>query len=84
MTTEPDQKQINAGDEWYLFIPSEKEPLQPYRSARTVWPLSAEELSRAERQAHSGNASALNNLGTTPHSFRQHFARTQRSPCVVL
>jgi hypothetical protein len=65
--------QIGPGDEWYLHFPSD-EPLQPYRSARTVWPLSAEELSRTERQAQSGNASALNNLGNdeTPTDCPAH------------
>ncbi len=58
------QAQIGASDEWYLFLPSEEEPPQPYRGARTIWPLSADELSRTESQAQSGNASALNNLGT--------------------
>jgi hypothetical protein len=56
--------QINVVDEWYLHYPAKFEPLQPYRTAHTVWPLSAEELSRTERQAQSGNASALNNFGT--------------------
>jgi hypothetical protein len=56
---------ISVSEEWYLYHPfAEDVPLQPYRTARTVWPLSAEELSRTERQAESGNASALNNLGT--------------------
>ncbi len=57
--------QLSAADEWYLYHPSDSGvQLQPYRSAQTVWPLSAEELSRTESQAQSGNASALNNLGT--------------------
>ncbi len=61
---------IAAADEWYLYLPSKAEPLQPYRSAPTAWPLCAEELRRTESQAHSGNPSALNNLGTTQHSVR--------------
>ncbi len=58
---------IATDEEWYLYIPSKDEPPQPYRSARAVWPLGAEELSRTDRQAQSGNPSALNNLGT-PHT----------------
>jgi hypothetical protein len=57
-------QQIGPNEEWYLHYPSKFERLQPYRTAHTVWPLSTEELSRTERQAQSGNASALNNLGT--------------------
>jgi TPR repeat protein len=54
--------QIGPNEEWYLHVDFDV-PLQPYRTAHTVWPLSTEELSHTERQAQSGNASALNNLG---------------------
>jgi hypothetical protein len=64
MTARDAKDQIGPNDEWYLHYPSKVEPLQPYRTANTVWPLSAKELVRTERQAQSGNASALNNLGT--------------------
>jgi hypothetical protein len=70
-----------AGDEWYLYLPSNKEPVQPYRTAHTVWPLSAGELSRTESQAQSGNASALNNLGTTQHSARGWRSRNPQLCC---
>ncbi len=56
--------QIGANDEWYVHRPSKFESPQPYRTAHAVWSLSAEELSRTESQAQSGNASALSNLGT--------------------
>jgi hypothetical protein len=55
--------QIGPNEEWYLHFHSDL-PLQPYRTAHAVWPLSTEELSRTESQAQSDNASALNNLGT--------------------
>ncbi len=63
------KQRIGADDEWYLYFPSgEEEPPQPYRTAPTVWPLSADELSRTERAAQSSDkaerAAALNNLGT--------------------
>jgi hypothetical protein len=64
MATVDAKNLIGPNDEWYLHHPSHFEAPQPYRTAHTVWPLSAEELSRTERQAQSGNASALNNLGT--------------------
>jgi hypothetical protein len=62
--------QISASDEWYLFVETPDEPPHPYRSARAVWPLSTEELRRNELQAQSGNASALNNLGTKRSGVR--------------
>jgi hypothetical protein len=56
---------LSANDEWYLYLLPTRDPqVQPYRTAPTVWPLSTEELSRTERESKSGNASALNNLGT--------------------
>ncbi len=64
------KQRIGADDEWYLYFPAaeEPEPPQPYRTAPTVWPLSANELSRTERAAQSTDkaerAAALNNLGT--------------------
>jgi hypothetical protein len=75
--------QISGGEQWYLYRPSKQSeggvdvemPIQPYRSAPTTWPLSAEELSRTERLAQSCNPSALNNLGT---------AHTQSSGCISL
>ncbi len=57
------EKEAGGGEEWYLYLPSSDEPLQPYRSARTAWPISAEEVSRTESQAAASKASALNNLG---------------------
>jgi hypothetical protein len=63
MATTDAKDQIGPSDEWYLFMANQDLP-QPYRTSHTVWPLSAEELSRTERQAQSGNPSALNNLGT--------------------
>ncbi len=63
--------QIGPNEEWFLHFRSDV-PLQPYRSALTVWPLSAEELSRTERQAQSGNPSALNNLGTNERPLTAH------------
>jgi hypothetical protein len=87
MTDVDKKNRIGAGDEWYLYLPSNKEPVQPYRTAHTVWPLSAEELSRTESQAQSGNASALNNLGTTRHpAFAQsnHCCRLRLSGRDVL
>jgi hypothetical protein len=63
-----EKDRIGAGDEWYLYLPSNEEPVQPYRTAHTVWPLGTEELSRTESQAQSGNAPALNNLGTAQNS----------------
>ncbi len=63
------RQRIGAVDEWYLYFPAgEEEPPQPYRTAPTVWPLSADELSRTERASQSSDkaerAAALNNLGT--------------------
>jgi hypothetical protein len=54
--------QISADNEWYVFqtLPYGE---QPYRSAPTAWPLSADELTRTEAQAATSNPSALNNLG---------------------
>jgi hypothetical protein len=60
--------QIGASDEWLLFLTLDSSALQPYRSAPAVWPISVEELKRTEAQAAAANASALNNLGTRPHS----------------
>jgi hypothetical protein len=60
---EMSEKEAGGGEEWCLYLPSRDKPLQPYRSARTAWPISAEELSRTESQAAASKASALNNLG---------------------
>jgi hypothetical protein len=65
------QASISASEEWFVYIPPFNEP-QPYRSAPTTWPISAEELSRTEAQAQSGNASALNNLGTNHTQLFQY------------
>jgi hypothetical protein len=61
--------QIGASEEWCIFLlprnqPLRNQPLQPYRSAPTAWPISAEELTLTEVQSAASNASALNNLGT--------------------
>jgi hypothetical protein len=62
------KQRIGADDEWYLYFPTNEVVAQPYRTAPTVWPLSADELSRTERAAQSSDkaerAAALNNLGT--------------------
>jgi hypothetical protein len=55
---------IGAVDEWYLYLHFEDEVVQPYRSAPTVWPISAEEVKQIEAQAIPSNPSAINNLGT--------------------
>jgi hypothetical protein len=54
---------IGISEEWYLFIPPGGALPQLYRTARTVWPLSAKEVQLTESQAQSGNPCALNNLG---------------------
>jgi hypothetical protein len=58
--------QIGRKEEWYLYLPNAaKIPPQPYRTARTVWPISAQEVKQTESEAAS-NPSALNNLGNGP------------------
>jgi hypothetical protein len=53
-----------------LYPPLTKhESPQPCRGARTAWPLSAKELSRAESQAQGENALAVNHLGTATAVF---------------
>ncbi len=62
MSTSPPQ--IGRDDEWYLYLPKEENvPPQPYRTARTVWPVSAQEVKQTEDEAARSNPSALNNLG---------------------
>jgi hypothetical protein len=57
--------QIGRDDEWHLCLPKEKNvPPQPYRTARTVWPLSAQDVKQTENEAARSNPSALNNLGS--------------------
>ncbi len=56
---------IDATEEWYLYVPERHQPLQPYRSAHTVWPISAEELKQIEERAVKSMPSALNSLGTS-------------------
>jgi hypothetical protein len=56
-----------ACEEWYLYLPARDEVVQPYRSAPTAWPISAEECNRAEAQAQLSNPSALNTLGILPY-----------------
>jgi hypothetical protein len=55
---------IGADEEWHLWLIHDDEEVQPYRTAPTAWPISAEEVKRSESQAVSSNASAVNNLGT--------------------
>ena len=62
MSTSP--LQIGRDDEWFLYLPKEENvPAQPYRTARTVWPLSAQDVKQTEDEAARSNPSALNNLG---------------------
>jgi hypothetical protein len=56
--------QCIADKQWLLYIPSSKDGVQPFRSAPTAWPISAEELKRTEARAARANVSAINNLGT--------------------
>jgi hypothetical protein len=54
--------------EWYLYLPPTQEcPLQPYRSAPTIWSVSSQELDRIECSVKTGDASALNSLGPLTH-----------------
>jgi hypothetical protein len=68
------QVPLSADEAWYVFVPSRATPPQLYRSAPTVWPLSAEALSTIETQAQSGNTSAINNLG----AFNRHACNRRR------
>jgi hypothetical protein len=65
MSTSPPQ--IGREEEWYLYLPNDaKIPPQLYRTARTVWPLSAQDVKQTEDEAAASNPSALNNLGNGP------------------
>jgi hypothetical protein len=56
--------QIGREEEWYLYLPNAANtPPQLYRTARTVWPISAQDLKQTEDEAARSNPSALNNLG---------------------
>ena len=62
MSSSPSQ--IGRDDEWYLYLPKAANvPPQPYRTARTVWPVSAQDVKQTEDEADRSNPSALNNLG---------------------
>jgi hypothetical protein len=78
MADEKSAKAIGVDDEWFLFLHGEGS-LQPYRSAPTSWPISANELARTEKQAQSGNLILLLVVVFSLQIFAQHCSAQDRS-----